>query len=82
MLLLAHLSQADICRCLDGAVSEQTARHVRVCIFCAHRLGDAAVNAQCWERRGPLGRLVRVDPSRVVDELLADIMEEPRRHVA
>ena len=82
MPLFAHLSQADICRCLAGTVGEQTARHVRVCIFCAHRLADAAVNAHAWERRGPLARLVRVDPSRVVDELLADIEEEQRWHAA
>jgi hypothetical protein len=46
------------------------------------RLGDAAQRAVQWERRGLLGRLVRIDPSQVIDELLAEIDEERRRHAA
>jgi len=47
-----------------------------------HRLADAAQSAVRWERRGLLGRLVRIDPSQEIDELLAEIEEEQRRHAA
>jgi hypothetical protein len=47
-----------------------------------HRLADAAQRAVRWERRGLLGRLVRIDSSQLVDELLAEIEEELRRHAA
>jgi hypothetical protein len=35
--------------------------HVSNCIFCAHGLAEEAVLATDWERRGFLGRLVRVE---------------------
>jgi hypothetical protein len=34
--------------------------HVSNCLFCAHTLADEASAAAQWERRGLLGRLVRV----------------------
>jgi hypothetical protein len=35
--------------------------HVSNCLFCAHGLADQAVLSAGWERRGWLGRLVRVE---------------------
>jgi len=35
--------------------------HVSNCLACAHALADAHNAAEHWERRGLLGRLVRVD---------------------
>jgi len=60
----------------------ETERHVRVCIGCMHRLAEVAARTSRWERRGPLRRLVRIDYSQVVDELVAEIEEELRRHAA
>jgi hypothetical protein len=77
----AHLSDEDIRRYVAGMSSVETERHVRLCIFCAQRLGDAAQRAARWERRGILGRLVRIDYSQEIDELLAEI-EEEQRHAA
>ena len=82
MPLLAHLSEADIGRYVAGIASAETERHVRICVSCMHRLADAAQRAVRWERRGLLGRLVRIDPSQVIDELLAEIDEERRHHAA
>ena len=79
--MLAHLSDEDIRRYVAGMSSVETERHVRLCIFCAQRLGDAAQRAVRWERRGVLGRLVRIDYSQEIDELLAEI-EEEQRHAA
>ena len=82
MQLLAHLSDADIQRYVAGDHDPETERHIRICVCCALRLGVAAVQGVWWERRGPFGRLVRVDSSQVVDELLADIAREQRRDAA
>ena len=82
MPLLAHLSDVDIRRYVAGAPSLETERHVRVCIWCMHRLADAAQRMVCWERVGPLQRLVKVDPSHEIDELLAQIEREHRRDAA
>jgi hypothetical protein len=35
--------------------------HVSNCLFCAHTLAESHVLATRWERRGWLGRLVRVE---------------------
>jgi hypothetical protein len=80
--LPAHLNDADIRRYVAGTVNPETERHVRICACCALRLADAAVRAVWWERRGPLGRLVRIDNSQAVEELLAEIAKEQRRDVA
>jgi hypothetical protein len=55
---------------------------VRVCVCCALRLAEAAIQAFWWERRGPLGRLVRLNNTQAVDELLAEIAREQRRDAA
>ncbi len=80
--LLVHLTGADIRRYVAGVSRVETGRHVRVCAYCAERLGDAAQRAVWWERRGLLGRLVRVDSSRMIDELLAELEAERRPHAA
>jgi hypothetical protein len=72
-----HLTKADIRRYIAGAGSVGADRHVRICPYCSLRVAAAATDAVWWERRGPLGRLVRVDVSQV-DELLAEIAEEQR----
>ena len=82
MPLLAHLSEADIRRYVAGRPSLETERHARVCVFCMQRLSDAAVMETRWERRGLLGRLVRIDYSREIDDLVAEIESELRRHAA
>jgi hypothetical protein len=35
--------------------------HVSNCLFCAHTLAEEASASAQWERRGLLGRLVRVE---------------------
>jgi hypothetical protein len=35
--------------------------HVSNCLVCAHALADLQTAGARWERRGPLGRLVRVE---------------------
>jgi hypothetical protein len=80
--LLAHLTDADIQRYVAGVPSIETERHVRVCVNCAQRLGDAAQRVVRWERRGPLGRLVRIDPPQMIEELLARVEENSRSHAA
>jgi hypothetical protein len=42
----------------------------------------SAQRAVLWERRGFLGRLARIDPSQMIDELLAEIESEQRPHAA
>jgi hypothetical protein len=78
---LAHLTEADIQRYVAGVPSVETERHVRVCLNCAQRLGDAAQRVVRWERRGLLGRLVRIDPPQMIEELLHGI-DDDRSHAA
>lgn len=82
MPLLGHLSERDIARYVAGVPSTETDRHVRVCLPCAQRLADAAQRVCRWERRGLLGRLVRIDPERMVDELLAELQDRQTPHAA
>jgi DNA-binding transcriptional regulator PaaX len=80
--LLAHLTDADIRRYVAGIPSAETDRHVRVCLNCAQRLAEAAQRVVRWERRGLLGRLVRIDPSQMVEELLTEVEKEQNPHAA
>ena len=82
MQLLDHLADADIRRYVAGSVNAETERHVRICACCALRLANAAQQAVWWERRGPFGRLVRIDNSQAVDELLSEIAREQRHEAA
>ena len=47
--------------------------HVSNCMFCAHGLADQAVMSTAWERRGWLGRLVRVEAPSAVDDSLEEL---------
>jgi hypothetical protein len=76
VLARAHLTERDIERYLAGRPTADADRHVRLCVFCALRVGDATQRAFGWERRGPLRRLVRVDPAWVVERLLDDLARE------
>jgi hypothetical protein len=78
---VAHLNPAEIRSYVAGTGSVGADQHVRICPYCAHRVAKAATGAACWERRGLLARLVRVEVSHV-DELLAEIAEEQRRNAA
>ena len=42
--------------------------HISNCLFCAHGLADQAAVSTEWERRGWLGRLVRVETPRPAEE--------------
>ena len=48
---------------LDAASRRRVDAHVSACLPCAFALAEAGVAATRWERRGLLGRLVRVDAS-------------------
>ena len=80
--LFGHLTKADIRREVAGVASADVDRHVRLCVCCAQQLAVAAIGAVWWERRGPLGRLVQIDNSRAVEQLLAEIAREQRRDAA
>jgi hypothetical protein len=53
--------------------------HVSNCLFCAHALADEAVTTTHWERRGLLGRLVRVERE---EEAVASLSEDRERRAA
>ncbi|MFL6030936.1 MAG: hypothetical protein ACJ74D_13025 [Gaiellaceae bacterium] len=47
--------------------------HLSNCLFCAHGLADETVVSTSWERRGWLGRLVRVEPEDAVESPSQDL---------
>ena len=47
--------------------------HVTNCLFCAHGLADQTALSTAWERRGWLGRLVRVDAPGSVDDSVEEL---------
>lgn len=49
--------------------------HVSNCIFCADAFGREGAASDRWERRGWLGRLVRVDPEPIVADDLGERLE-------
>jgi hypothetical protein len=53
-------------------------RHVVNCLSCAHALADEGTSTTTWERRGWLGRLVRVERH----ESLADAVDTREAHAA
>jgi hypothetical protein len=59
-----HLKNIDayIDRNLDGATLAEIDGHVSSCLACATALSERSSAPDRWERRGPLGRLVRVSP--------------------
>jgi anti-sigma factor RsiW len=60
-----HLYDETLERYVAGDLPPQTLTavdaHVSNCLACAHTLAEAQNAAARWERRGLLGRLVRVD---------------------
>jgi hypothetical protein len=63
-------------RDLSAAQLASIDAHVSNCLFCAHAAADRAVTSAAWERRGWLGRLVRVDlPPPVVARPVEDELE-------
>jgi hypothetical protein len=76
------LSEQDIARYVAGGPSIETDRHVRICLSCAQRLADASQRVYRWERRGVLGRLVRIDPAQMIDELLVELEDHQTPHAA
>jgi hypothetical protein len=63
-----HLRAPEIRRYLDGDLDEQALAaldaEVSVCLPWTELLAQRAMQDAAWERRGLLGRLVRVDPPR------------------
>jgi hypothetical protein len=49
--------------------------HVSNCMFCARAFAEAQAATADWERRGWLGRLVRVAPQEPVAEARDDDLE-------
>lgn len=49
--------------------------HVSNCIFCADAFAREGAASDRWERRGWLGRLVRVDPEPIVADDLGERLE-------
>jgi hypothetical protein len=63
-----HLHAPEIHRYLERDLDERTLAvvdaHVRVSLPWTESLAQHAMEHACWERRGLLGRLVRVDAPR------------------
>ena len=55
-----HLSDDSIRLHLDGVRDPSVDAHLTLCLPCTLRVGGAAHAGIRWERRGMLGRLVRV----------------------
>jgi hypothetical protein len=58
---------------LPGAHLAAIDAHVSNCLFCSHGLADEASLSASWERRGFLGRLVRVEPQDAVEGVAEDL---------
>ncbi|MCW2975353.1 MAG: hypothetical protein JWM06_634 [Actinomycetia bacterium] len=62
---------AYLVRSLDAARLTAIDGHIGSCLPCALAVEAAALDPRRWERRGPLGRLVRVTPPPVPAPALA-----------
>ena len=49
--------------------------HVSNCMFCAHAFAEAGAATATWERRGWLGRLVRVEVETPVEGSPGEALE-------
>jgi hypothetical protein len=74
MHLYGHILESYATRELPPQTLAAIDGHVSNCLFCAHALADEASASASWERRGFLGRLVRVD-----DPVVAYVEEEEVR---
>jgi hypothetical protein len=61
MHLYGDILESYVARDLPPATLEAIDAHVSNCLFCAHTLADETAAWFHWERRGLLGRLVRMD---------------------
>jgi hypothetical protein len=65
-----HVPPSTFERYLDDTLDPRTRTaldsHIAICLPCAQALADAGARDGMWERRGPLGRLVRVGRFRDV----------------
>jgi hypothetical protein len=52
--------------------------HVSSCMYCSRSLAQAAASSERWERRGWLGRLVRVEEPQPVVIIAAEEEAAPR----
>jgi anti-sigma factor RsiW len=66
-----HLYGEILERYVDGDLPRPTLAaidaHVSNCLVCAHVLANDSADSARWERRGWLGRLVRVETAVVVE---------------
>jgi hypothetical protein len=60
MHLYGDILESYVARDLPPATLEAIDAHVSNCLFCAHTLAAETAASTRWERRGLLGRLVRV----------------------
>ena len=61
MHLYGEILERYLDRKLPGPTLSAIDAHVSNCLFCAHVLAEEASASTRWERRGLLGRLVRVE---------------------
>lgn len=61
MHIYGNLMQSYVERDLPGRQLAELDQHVSNCLSCAHALAGAGTETSDWERRGVLGRLVRVE---------------------
>ncbi len=61
MHLYGDTLESYVARKLPAPTLAAIDAHVSNCLFCAHALADQGSVSNRWERRGWLGRLVRVD---------------------
>ncbi len=58
-----HLQSTQIDRYVSGRLGDDEAAayatHLTLCLHCAERIARRTTPEAGWERRGPLGRLVR-----------------------
>jgi anti-sigma factor RsiW len=60
MHLHGHTLTSYLAGDLDASRRARLDAHVRNCLQCAHTLAEHGASDERWERRGWLGRLVRV----------------------
>lgn len=67
MHLYGDILERYLDRKLPGPTLSAIDAHVSNCLFCAHALANDTAGSAGWERRGWLGRLVRVETTVAVD---------------
>jgi hypothetical protein len=67
MHLYGDILERYLDRKLPGPTLRAIDGHVSNCLFCAHALANNAAGSAEWERRGWLGRLMRVESTAAVN---------------